>query len=66
MRQTSKDEKFSFEQKRIKKMDSLLPVQSLKKYKLVFLGEQGVGKTSLITRKDTNNLSLTPMGKVTN
>ncbi|CBY33817.1 unnamed protein product [Oikopleura dioica] len=31
-------------------MESLQPVQSLKKYKLVFLGEQGVGKTSLITR----------------
>ncbi|CBY10634.1 unnamed protein product [Oikopleura dioica] len=35
-------------------MESLTPVQSLKKYKLVFLGEQGVGKTSLITRNDLN------------
>ena len=54
MRNTSKDERFYFEQKRSKKMESLTPVQSLKKYKLVFLGEQGVGKTSLITRNDLN------------
>ena len=52
MRNPSKDEKILVEQKRNKKMDDFQPVQSLKKYKLVFLGEQGVGKTSLITRND--------------